>query len=65
MHGGLSSSVIVAPTAWPSLTVTLTGVEEVDEERLVGLVERVADHGNRDRLVARRAAKVSVPVAVW
>ena len=39
--GGGSSSVIV-PTPWPSAIVALTGAAQVDEERLVRLVEQVA-----------------------
>ena len=42
---------MIVPTPWPSAIVALAdGFDEVDEERLVGLVERVADDRDGERL---------------
>ena len=53
---GAGSSSRMVPRPWPSAMVALTGRCEVDQEGLVGFVQRVALDGDGDRLgrLARR-----------
>ena len=46
-----ASSSVIVPTPWPSAMVALVGAAQVDEERLVGLVEQCRRWtGDGDRL---------------
>ena len=40
----------MVPTPWPSAMVAFTGAGQVDEERLVDLVEQVAQDRDREGL---------------